>query len=221
MGNAMGNADPYGRIGLNRRGGRILALVLLFVVAYVDYITGPELAFAPFYLIILLAIGLFERWSVCLLYSILAGVLFLWADILWEFPIRARSFYPYWRACARFIGFAVSSILVSRLVAKRAELRRIQDALVGEERRRATVEAAARAAYEMERPLNSVGLYVEELARPGRVDEDARPTLEKLQERVADLEAILQKIRQVRPGEELPESEAGPTQSPGEGGKPS
>lgn len=213
--------DPYVWIGLNRAGGRALALILLLVVGYVDYVTGPDLAFAPFYLAVLLALGLFEGWPVCLLYSLLAGVLFLWADILWDFPARARTFYPYWRACARFIGFSVSSILISRLVAKREELRRAQEALVVEERRRATVEAVARAAYEMERPLNSLGLYVEELARPGRVVEDARPTLEKLQERVADLEVILQQIRQVRPVGEASRSDDGGAEPPGEGQKPS
>lgn len=216
----MGNGDPYARVGLSRASGRTVALAVLLVVAYFDYITGPELAFAPFYLVVLLALGLFERWSVCLLYAILAAVLFLWADLLWEFPARVRSFYPYWRACARFIGFAVSSILVSRLVAKRAALKRAQEALVAEERRRATFEAVAKAAYEVERPLNSLGLYVGELARPGRVAEDAQPTLEKLQERVADLETIVQRIRQVGPAGELAESDLGRAEPPGEGGKP-
>lgn len=184
------------------------------------HLAGPEVAFAPFYLVVLLALGLFEHWSVCLLYAFISGALFLWADLTWDFPARARSFYPYWRASASFIGFAVSSTLVSRLVAKQAELRRTHDALIIEAQRRATFEAVAKAADEVERPLNSLGLYVEELARPGRVSEDAQPTLEKLQERVADLEAIVQRIRQVGPAGELAESDRGRAELPGEGGKP-
>jgi phosphoglycerate-specific signal transduction histidine kinase len=226
------------RLPLSTAGRRVAALLLLLLICWLDYLTGPRIAFAPFYILPLLGLAFFETWLVSLLFSALAALLFLAAQILTE-PETAHLIYPYWTACARFFSFALISVTTSQLVTERrhlllfetalqektrelveknrrleetlVEIRRLQADLVARERQAAVGEAIYVATYEMERPLASIAVYVEEisrLARHPRAQEDTqlildemRPLLEKLEERSRDMENILKSTRSLR-GEE-------------------
>lgn len=207
--------------GLRRTG----AFLLLLLVGWLDYITGPEIAFAPFYILILLGVGFFEPWWICLAYSGLAALIFLGADVLWN-PASATLIYPYWRAFARLFSFALISSAISQLVAERRrlhlseqalnektreledknrtleealrELKRLQEKLVRREREAATAETVYSTTYEMERPLISLSIYADELLQKVERGEEIYPLLEKIGERTRDMEGILQNIRQLR-----------------------
>jgi len=210
--------------GFRRVGG----FLLLLLVGWLDYITGPEIAFAPFYILILLGLGFYEPWGICLAYSGLAAITYLGADLLWN-PARATLVYPYWRALARLFSFALISSTISQLVRERTrlrlseqalqekaqeleeknrrleetlrELKRLQEDLIAKERQAAIAETIYLATYEIERPLVSISIYVEELLQTVQRGEDIYPTLEKIGERVQDMERILKDIRKFRKGE--------------------
>ena len=88
------------------------------------------------------------------------------------------------------------------------ELKKLQEDVVTKERRAAIAQTIHTATHEMERPLASLSVYVEELLRFVRRDqggneaqlllEEIRPMLEKIQERTQNMEAILQEIRDFR-----------------------
>lgn len=70
------------------------------------------------------------------------------------------------------------------------EVQRLQDDLLTTERQAAAVaETISAATYEMERPLVSLSIYVDELLRKVGKDE------EKVEERVGDMERVLREIR--------------------------
>ncbi len=207
---------------------RAAGLLLLLLAGWLDYMTGPELASAPFYVLILIPIALFEPLWICLAYSILASTIYLGADLL-STPGAATLIYPYWRAFARLISFGLITSTISLLFNERKRLRRseqalqekareleeknraleealrqvkrLQEELLAKERRAATAETINLATYEMERPLISISLHVEDLQRSVEPHEDVYPLVEKIEERVRDMEGILEKIRQIRRGE--------------------
>jgi signal transduction histidine kinase len=225
---------------------RITALGLLLVAGWFDYLTGQEVAAAPFYIPILLTLALFESWRICLIYAGIATAIYLGADLLNE-PDALTLIYPYWRACARLIGFGLISVTTSVLVEERRRLQRSEQALAEkmaelESKNRAlrdtlqevqrlhleltvkgnqaaAVQAVNAATYNMERPLVSLTVYVEEVARLIRrlspteetvlILDQLQPIVEKLQERLREMEAALQDIRTLqrknggKPGEEL------------------
>lgn len=210
--------------GLRRVGG----FFLLLLVGWLDYITGPEIAAAPFYILILLGLGFFEPWWICLAYSGLAALIYLGADLLWN-PASATLVYPYWRALARLFSFALISSTISQLVRERKRLRlseqalqektqeleernrrleetlrevkRLHEDLMVKERQAAIAETIYLTTSEMERPLVSISIYVDELLRTVQRDDEIRPLLEKIGERVQDMEGILKNIRKLRKGE--------------------
>jgi len=85
------------------------------------------------------------------------------------------------------------------------EVMRLQEHLVARERQAAIGDAIFATAYEMERPLASASVYVEELNRlmerahtledPQLVLDDIPPVLEKLHARIQSMDRILQEIR--------------------------
>lgn len=207
---------------------RVGAFLLLLLVGWFDYITGPEIAFAPFYILVLLGVGFFEPWGICLAYSGLAALIFLGADLLWD-PASAKLVYPYWRAFARLFSFALISSTISLLVTERRrlrlaeqvlqekaqeleernrtlgetlrELKRLQGDLVARERQAAIAETVYSTTYEMERPLVSISIYADELLQKVHKDEEIYPLLEKIGERIQDMEGVLKSIRDLRRGE--------------------
>lgn len=178
------------RIPPGRR--RAVGLLLLFVAGWLDYITGPEIASAPFYILVLFPLAFFETPWICLGFSIIAAMIYLGVDLLSK-PGAVTLVYPYWQATARFLSFALISTITSRLVGeqrrlhlseqalqeKAAELaeknRRLEDALeelrrlhadlLARERQAGIAEAIFSTTYEIERPLASVSVYTEELLR--------------------------------------------------------
>ncbi len=220
---------------------RIAALALLLTAGGLDYLTGQEVAAAPFYIPILLTLALFESWRICLIYAGIAAAIYLGADLLNE-PEALTLVYPYWRACARLIGFGLISVTTSVLVEERRRLQRSEQALAekmeelaaknralrdtlqevqrlhldltAKGNQAAAAQAVNAATYNMERPLVSVTVYVEEVARLIRrlspteetvlILDEVQPLVEKLQERLREMEATLQDIRTMQrknPGE--------------------
>lgn len=204
---------------------RLGAVLLLLLVGVFDYLTGPEIAAAPFYLAVLLIVAALEPWWICLAYSGMAAAFLLTADLLWM-PGSITLIYPYWRAAARFLSFALISATISLLLAEKKRLRhseltlqektealtetnrtleetlrevqRLQDELLTAERQAAVAETIYAATYEMERPLVSLSIYVDELLRKVGKDEEIAPLLEKVGERVGDMERVLREIRACR-----------------------
>ena len=217
--------DVGGTFGLSRALIRAVALLLLLLAGWLDYITGPELASAPFYILVLISIALHESPWICLAYSLLAAAIYLGADLL-SAPTATIQIYPYWRALARLVSFGLISWTISSLREERKRLcrsertlqdkaqeleeknrdleealrqvKRLQAELLAKERRAAVAEAIHLAAYEIERPLNSISLHAEDLGRSVKPHEDIYPLVEKIGERVRDMEEILAKIRDLR-----------------------
>lgn len=204
---------------------RVGSVLLLVFIGWLDYFTGPEIAVAPLYILSLLPIAFFERLWICLMYSVLAALIYLGADLFTR-PDTLALIYPYWRAFARFFSFALISSTISQLLGERRRLRdsersllekareseeknrylgellgqvkRLQEELLAKERRAAIAETVHLATYEMERPLVSISVHVEDLLRWVKPHEDIYPLVEKIGERVRDMEGILKNIRDVR-----------------------
>lgn len=216
------------RLATCPRARRLGGVLLLLLVGWLDYLTGPEIASAPFYVLVLLPIAFFEPLWICLAYSVLAALIYLGADIL-SIPGSATLVYPYWRSIARLFSFALITSTISQLLGERRRLRdserallekareleeknrylgellgqvkRLQEELVAKERRAAVAETVHSASYEMERPLVSISVHVEDLLRSVKPHEDIYPLVEKIAERVRDMEGILKNIRNLRKAE--------------------
>jgi signal transduction histidine kinase len=218
---------------------RILALLLILAIGSLDHFAPTDLATDPFYIPILVIIALYESWGMCLAYSLLAALIHLGAN-LFSSPDTVTLVYPYWRFTARLISFSLISVTVSLLMAEKRrlrlsdeklrektqeleeknrtlerilqELKRLQEDVITKERRAAVAQTIHSATHEMERPLASLSVYVEELLRlvrrdPGREEaqvvlEEVRPMLDKIHERTQNMEAILQQIRDFRKRED-------------------
>jgi signal transduction histidine kinase len=227
--------DLQRRLGLSPRLRRTGGVLLLLLVGWFDYVTPREIASAPFYLLLLIPIAFLEPVPICAAFSLLAAVIYFGADVLSN-PGTFKLIYPYWRALARLISFGLISLAISLLVSERRrlllsdhalrdkaqeleaknrvlgeslrELKRLQDELVEKERRTAALQIINSATHEMERPLVSISVYVEEILRlmqrnPGGEDprlllDEIQPLAEKVQERTLDMQAILKQARELR-----------------------
>ncbi len=213
------------RVGLSPTLRRLGWIPLLLLVGWIDYLMPPEVASAPLYVLVLIPIAFMEPLGICLAYSLLAAILYFAADVL-SFPGTIRLVYPYWRALARFISFVLIGSAISTLVGERRQLRlsqqalqekareleeknlaleqtlrelkRLQEQLLARERQAAIAETVHAATYEIERPLTSISVYIEELLRLVKPHEEIHPLLEKIAERLRDTEGILEGIREVR-----------------------
>jgi len=215
------------RLGVSAWQRRVLWALFLLLVGWIDYLIPLEVASAPFYLLVLIPVAFIERPALCLLYSLLAASIYFGADVL-SAPGTVRLIYPYWRAFARLISFVLISSTISLLVGERRrlllseqllheraqelqdknraleqnlrELKRLQEELVAKERWAATAEAIGSATYEIEKPLVSLSVHAEDLLRSVERHEDIHPLVEKIVERVGDIEGILKNIREIRRG---------------------
>ena len=166
-----------------------------------------------------------ESLGVCLAYSVLAATIYLGADVLTS-PATVTLIYPYWRAVARLISFSLISTTISLLVGERKRLHlseqalrektqeldaknraleetlralhKLQEEIVAKERQAAIAEMINSATYEIERPLISISVHVDDLLRSVEPHEDIHPLVEKIAERVGDMEEILKNIRELR-----------------------
>lgn len=213
------------RAGLSATVRRLGWIPLLLLAGWIDYLMPPEVASAPLYVLILIPIAFMEPLGICLAYSLFAAILYFSADVL-SFPGTTRLVYPYWGALARLISFVLICSAISKLIGERRQLRlseqalqekgreleeknlalaqslrelkRLQEQLLARERQAAIAETVHAASYEIERPLISISVYIEELLRLVKPGEEIHPLLEKVAERVRDTEGILKGIREVR-----------------------
>lgn len=213
------------KLGLSPRLRRLGAVLFLLLIGWFDYITPPELATTPFYLLALIPIAFLEPLPVCLAFSLLAAVIYFGAEVLSN-PGIVKLIYPYWTAFARLISFGLISSAISLLVGERRRLRlseqalqgkareleeknraleetlralnKLQEKIVAKERYAAIAETINAATYEIERPLISISVHVEDLLRSVEPHEDIHPLVEKIAERIGDMEKILENIRKVR-----------------------
>jgi PAS domain S-box-containing protein len=120
----------------------VLALIVMGVVGWFDYITGPELSFAIFYLLpICLAAWKAGFWEGALL-ALGSAIMWFLADFLWQVRYT-HSIIPYWNAFVRLEFFVLTVMLVcnikrlnrslqdqtASLAQEVAERRRAQEAL--------------------------------------------------------------------------------------------
>ncbi|HYL81364.1 MAG TPA: hypothetical protein VEU07_11160 [Candidatus Acidoferrum sp.] len=207
------------RVAVSPRTRRVAAVLLLFVMGWVDYVTGPDIASAPFYIAVLLTMAFFEPWWICLIYSGVATLLFLSVDLL-TLPGRTTLIYPYWSSLARLLSFVLISVSTSLLITERRRLRHSERALqektqeleaknrkleeamrelerlhvdlVKKERQAAASEAVSSATYALERPLVSISVYVEEILRLTRriqTNDDTQLLLD-------DIHPLLEKVEE-------------------------
>jgi len=216
-----------GRLGIKAGHRRVFWGLFLLLVGLFDYLAPAELASAPFYLLALIPIAFLEPLGACLAYSLMAASIYFGADVL-SAPGTAWLIYPYWRAFARLISFVLVSSSISLLVGERRrlllseqrlhekaqelqdknraleqnmrELNRLHEELVAKERWVATAEAISSATYEIEKPLVSLSVHAEDLLQSVERHEDIHPLVEKIAERVGDMEDILKNIRELRRG---------------------
>lgn len=203
--------DLQRKLGLSPRLRRMGGVLFLLLVGWLDYVTPPEVATTPFYLLSLIPIAFLEPVPICVAFSLLAAVIYFGADVLSN-PGTVKLIYPYWSAFARLISFGLISSTISLFVGERRrlllseralqdkaqeleeknralgeslrELKRLQHELVEKERRTAVLQVINSATHEMERPLASISVYAEEILRLMKrnpEDEDPRLLLDEIQ----------------------------------------
>jgi signal transduction histidine kinase len=219
----------------SRGGTRFAAFVALIAAGTLDFATGGEFASALFYVPILLALAFVEVWGICLAYTLAAAGIALGVDLLHD-PARAVFVRPYGAALVDWAIFALIACGISlpvrvrrrareseralqdktlelqdkqrRLDEARREAMQLRDDLTRREHQAEIGDAVFAMAHELERPLASAAVYVEELTRqigrarvgknPQLVLDDLQPLLEKLEERVQSMDRLLKDIRDLR-----------------------
>jgi len=99
----------------------VLPCAVLAVVGWLDYVTGPRLAFSPVYFLVLAALALRHPRDAALFFSLFASGVFLVVDLL-TVPRNASTIYPYWRAAGQLLSFSVVSFTITQLVEDRRSL---------------------------------------------------------------------------------------------------
>ena len=94
---------------------------LLLLIGWVDYVTGPLLAFFPFYLVVLVFIAVHNPWKVAMIYAFLASVVLLTVDVLTD-PELSQTIYPYWRVLGQMFGFGLVTFMIPKLVEESQDL---------------------------------------------------------------------------------------------------
>lgn len=92
----------------------------LIAVGIVDYLTGPLLAFFPFYVCVLVVISLRRPWPVAMMYGGLAALIFLVVDLS-TVPALVTTVFPYWRALGQLMNFSLVTFVVPKLLDERRE----------------------------------------------------------------------------------------------------
>ncbi len=107
----------------------ILALLLIMMISYFDYVTGPDLSFSFFYLVPISLFAIYRNttYVYVLLYTLIASIL----GFLAEHIGRGNSdlFLTVWNSVVRLSTFALMGLLLVYLKEKLKELRRINSNL--------------------------------------------------------------------------------------------
>ncbi len=104
-----------GQMALRRRAGLVLASASLCVagIGLLDYLTGPEIAFSPFYIVPIAGAAWYADKRSGVIVAVIAAVCWLLADIL--LPQHSDMMIALWNAVARLITFLIIALLLSYL----------------------------------------------------------------------------------------------------------
>lgn len=115
----------------------VLALVVVLLLATVNYVTGPELSFSAFYLLPIFFVTWFTGRRVGILISLIITALWLETERLGKVS-HSHPFIPFWNAGVRFGFFLIVTCMVSHLKSalERAEelgsiVKSTDDAIIG------------------------------------------------------------------------------------------
>jgi len=124
-----------------------VTVAALLAVGWVDYITGPRLAFFPFYLCVLVGAALRSSRRVATLYAGVASVIFLLVDLATT-PELAATIYPYWRAVAQLMSFSLVTYVIPTLRDERRRLAESERLLIQQQDELHTLTGTLLAALE-------------------------------------------------------------------------
>jgi signal transduction histidine kinase len=96
----------------------LVGLVVTILIGYLDYLTGPELAFSLFYLIPVIFVAWYVRFGAGLTIDFLAGLAWLSSDVLINIQTNhfiTRPLIPYWNAVVGLLSFLVVTWIIVRL----------------------------------------------------------------------------------------------------------
>lgn len=108
-------------------------VAMLAVVGWIDYVTGPLLAFSPFYVAVLVVIALRRRWPVAMAHGVLAALIFLAVDLA-TVPELRWTIYPYWRSLGLLFSFSLVTFTIPRLMEEQRRLAESRAVLVRQRR---------------------------------------------------------------------------------------
>jgi diguanylate cyclase (GGDEF)-like protein len=116
----------------SRTGIIAISLALVFLLGYIDYLSGPELVFSTFYLLPIVLVVWFAGNAWGLAFSFVAALVLLAADLASLAP-GGNPLVSLWNEAVRLAGFVVVSIALGalrRVLEKEKHLAR-QDPLTG------------------------------------------------------------------------------------------
>src|SRR5690242_8875454 len=87
---------------------KLAGFATVLILGFIDYTTGPELAFSIFYLIPVCAFAWFVGRGAGIFMAILCGGVWLAAELLDDVSY-SHPFIPYWNAVVRWGIFLISS----------------------------------------------------------------------------------------------------------------
>lgn len=93
----------------------VSGFVMLGVLGFIDYATGPDLSFIVFYLAPIVLVGWFVGSGAGVLISVAGGAAWLFADILSRSTSYSHPIIPYWNVAVKVAFFLVVNALVAQL----------------------------------------------------------------------------------------------------------
>jgi signal transduction histidine kinase len=146
----------------------VLSVMLVLVLGFIDYHTGPQISFSLFYLLPISLITCAMGGSAGVLLSIASAASWLVADLLWDVPYSSPVI-PYWNAFMRLIGFLLVVYLLSAMRTIKEDLEKIV--------------------------RERTAALTEELAERKRAEEEIRTSHEQLRQLAANIEAAREEER--------------------------
>lgn len=115
---------------LNRateRSVAVIAVPLVFVIGWLDYVTGPEVGLSLLYLLVISVAAWRGKYRTGLFAAVMAAICWTLADVTW----RETSYLPItlWNGSTRLAIYCTTAYLISRVQRDRADLRQVNDVL--------------------------------------------------------------------------------------------
>ena len=104
-------AEPLS--GARRTQLRVALVLLVFLVGFIDYITGYEFELVIFYFIPIAITAWTEKWHTVLLIAIVSGLVWYASDFF-AGSQHTREFYRYWDGCMKIATFIIIGRAVHR-----------------------------------------------------------------------------------------------------------